>query len=871
MPRSDRRARDPGPSSSRSFYEGRASWSPVPPQTGRTLTGDLGTWIRVAGRTEESAGVLRFPIDWSNVYRYRLPEVRVVRYDPDTHSFEPVPACGFGRDQSYVWARIDQPGYYAAFAPPTTLDDQDLAVALEQETGGLYQHPLGVLSEPAEEAWSYLGPRNVSGRMKAIVAHPTVSGRLYAGAAEGGLWRSDDAGGSWVPLTDGAPCQAISAIALLPDPASGKDRLWLGTGEYIGSGGASASYSGRGVLHSPNGGISWEQYQWPDCPGRISRVLVQPDFPANVWVAGTSGLWRCYLDGNEVAWQRILTINTSDLNPHPEDVHTLFAGTYNHGFRKISWHRAADSDSIVVQVEEMNDGIEAGLLAHTALIAVYRQNPDVMYGKIDKHMFRWDPPAQSWDHLTPTYYGWSNANNGFVDETENPKLDKYTKTQGGWGTVLEISPHQGDVVFAGGVRLYVSADGGETFYRQIGAHDDYQGIAFDCQTAPGMMPGESAMQPMMMVYVANDGGIWRQRYPTLTTVDDLAAGPVQFECCNDGLATAQFYGIDVSERCPENEIFSFSVGGSTQDTGVWMAVTTDSEVFPYSFNKLSGNEGGPLAIAPWDPSTVMWSAWDNKKGLFHSTEGGKLLEKDPGCNAGLAIVTYEKDGQQKTRPEKVTRMAWHPTAHDVALVGEGDNYRLYLMSGTLPGLQGAEWQEVAQFTQYIRSISWSPNDPNRAYLVLRDGTVWRSISAGKTWDQAGKIVNGQKPMRLVVDWQDKDVLYVVFAGTGKKVHHVYRSPDAGTSWQIISGNTPETRLPDVAVTGLAVHPTHPARLYVSTEVGPFVTYDGGENWEPFDTGLPRNLVTTAVVMRRSSTTLYLATIGRGLYRRYAGW
>src|SRR5258708_6156364 len=98
-------------------------------------------------------------------------------------------------------------------------------------------------------AWTLLGPAPInaqgggsSGRNTAIVVDPTNSQVVYAGFADGGLWKTTNGGTSWTPLTDTQPTLAIGAIVLDPkNPAT----VYVGTGEGNFS---SDSFYGRGIL-----------------------------------------------------------------------------------------------------------------------------------------------------------------------------------------------------------------------------------------------------------------------------------------------------------------------------------------------------------------------------------------------------------------------------------------------------------------------------------------------------------------------------------------------------------------------------------------------------------------------------------------------
>jgi len=90
---------------------------------------------------------------------------------------------------------------------------------------------------------------NVSGRVAAIAVDPRNPAHVLVGAANGGVWESQDRGASWAPRTDYAATLAVGALAFDPsNPAI----VYCGTGE-----GNWWSYLGAGVLRSTDGGTTW--------------------------------------------------------------------------------------------------------------------------------------------------------------------------------------------------------------------------------------------------------------------------------------------------------------------------------------------------------------------------------------------------------------------------------------------------------------------------------------------------------------------------------------------------------------------------------------------------------------------------------------
>jgi len=115
----------------------------------------------------------------------------------------------------------------------------------------------------------------LSSTIQSLAVHPTTTTSLYAGTRRHGLWRSSDAGISWVTQTIGLPSNAwVTSIALDPITPS---ILYAGV------------WSGQ-VYRSGDGGDSWEGLGYL---GTVEAVLVHPTVPSVVY-AGTSnnGVFR---------------------------------------------------------------------------------------------------------------------------------------------------------------------------------------------------------------------------------------------------------------------------------------------------------------------------------------------------------------------------------------------------------------------------------------------------------------------------------------------------------------------------------------------------------------------------------------------------
>lgn len=142
----------------------------------------------------------------------------------------------------------------------------------------------------------------VAGAVQAVVAHPTDANILWAGAVNGGIWRTTNALATninWTPLTDFMPSLGVSSLDLDPtDPTYRTLVAGLGGTSSLGLEGPNV----HGLLRSIDGGDSWSyldgQGLFPDKDisgvlerGRVILVAVDDDSWPNSRLS-TFGIYR---------------------------------------------------------------------------------------------------------------------------------------------------------------------------------------------------------------------------------------------------------------------------------------------------------------------------------------------------------------------------------------------------------------------------------------------------------------------------------------------------------------------------------------------------------------------------------------------------
>ena len=194
---------------------------------------------------------------------------------------------------------------------------------------------------------SGLGARNIgsaamSGRISALAATREPSGKItiIAGAASGGVWKSEDNGTRYKPVFDEQPVQSIGAVAL--DPKNSKN-VWVGTGESWTRNSVSI---GNGIYKSTDGAETWTHMGLPNSE-RMSNIVVSPASSDTVFAAVPGALWSDSPDRglykttdggknwNHVLKGANLSTGCSDIAMDPADPNKMFAAMWD--FRRQGW------------------------------------------------------------------------------------------------------------------------------------------------------------------------------------------------------------------------------------------------------------------------------------------------------------------------------------------------------------------------------------------------------------------------------------------------------------------------------------------------------------------------------------------------------
>lgn len=136
----------------------------------------------------------------------------------------------------------------------------------------------------------------IAGRTNVMAFHPTDAKTFYCGAAGGGVWKTTDGGVDWIPLTDNLTSLMSGAIAV--DPVS-PNVLYYGTGELNFS---ADCYYGDGVYKSTDAGASWMKLVGTNVGQYISQIAIDPTNTSVIYLSGDSAVWKSTDAG--LSWAR---------------------------------------------------------------------------------------------------------------------------------------------------------------------------------------------------------------------------------------------------------------------------------------------------------------------------------------------------------------------------------------------------------------------------------------------------------------------------------------------------------------------------------------------------------------------------------------
>ncbi len=673
--------------------------------------------------------------------------------------------------------------------------------------------------------WYPVGPSNIGGRITALDYDPT-NDLLYAGAAAGGVFKSTDAGNTWVPKTDFFPSLSIGALVIDPNNSG---VIYCGTGEANIS---TDSYAGFGMLKSTDYGETWFVSGLEESR-HIAEIEVHPLNSDIIYTAVSGGLYSksedrgIYKSTNAGAnWDRVLFLNDStsaiDVAVDPGDLNIVYAAMWERlrgpSFRKAAGintgiYKSTDGGSTWNQL--LNGLPSLNPILGRISIAVAPSNPNYVYA-----LYKQASEPNGSDNFFHSFYKSTDKGNNWTQMPPGILPGEFSSF-GWYFGLLEVDPNNPELVYCADIDIFKSTNGGSSWqnitYSYYGSfdeqHPDQHALWIDPTNPNTLICG-------------NDGGMF---------ITNVGANP--WTKLYD-LPISQFYASEIDYLQPQIKL------GGTQDNGT---MKSDGTINNWEF--IYGGDGFHTKV-DYTNSNVIY-AESQFGGIGRSTNGGQNFN-------------YIGSGIDFTRTNWSTPYVLDILDPNILYLG---TYKLHETTN-----RGNNWTVISpDLTRgpngrlgtitCVTSAVESDNVTRLIYVGTDDAKLSVSTNSGTNWEDRTGTLPQRYITDVLADKRDPATAYVTLSGYNldETNPHVFRTTDYGISWSDISGN-----MPDVPVNSIIIDYDEDSTLYIGTDAGVFFTQNLGAEWMVLGTDLPNSPVFD-INYHQPTKKLVAGTHGRSLF------
>lgn len=682
--------------------------------------------------------------------------------------------------------------------------------------------------------WRNIGPFR-GGRSNAVTGVKQDPLTYYMGTVGGGLWKTVDAGISWVNISDGYfQTASVGAVAVADaDP----NMIYVGMGEHAVRG-VMSSY-GDGVYRSTDAGKTW-QHLGLSGTMHISRIIIHPENPDKIWVAaqgatfGPSRERGIYTsDDGGRSWRQILFVNpttgASDLSIDLRNPRVIYAAMWDHQ-RKPWYIRSGGRGSGIYKSvdggnnwEKLSNGLPNAM--GKVGVAISPVNPALVYAIIETNeggVFRSEDAGASWQQVS---------------------TDRATVGRAWYYTRVVADPVYEKGLYVLNAPLLYSDDGGYTYEHIDNPHTDQHDLWINPDNPRNMI-------------LANDGG-------ACITFNGGKTWSSQ-----ENQPTAQLYRLTADNQFP------YHIYTAQQDNTALVipSRTASAGISRQDWSNVGDSESAFIAVDPDDPSEVFSTnylgsiiTYNQKTGfsknlMAYPNLGLAVLPKDQkyrfNWNAPLVMSPFNNRVLYHAANvvlKSVDRgMSWYPISPDLTW-----DVELKQGAGGGPFTNEGAGGEVYNTISYLACSKerageiWVGTDDGRIHYTPDDGSRWIEITPENLGEaQINSIELSATPGRAyIVASQHKFNQYRPY---------ILKTENYGEHWELITAGLPATTIARV----VREDPRTDQILYAGTETGLFISFDQGKQWNPFQLNLPVCPITDLLIKQND---LIAATAGRSIW------
>jgi len=693
------------------------------------------------------------------------------------------------------------------------------------------------------ESWYPLGPFGKerlagAGRVNTMQFHPTDTNTWFICVAQGGVWRTTNAGKSWISITNNLPIERTSYLSIHP---TNPDTMYLALGDYaylghnlIANENKRNSHYGMGVYKTLNGGTTWEptglSFKQLDYEGSlIAKILVHPTHPDTLIAVGQTGSYVSKDGGTN--WQKTSShlfwdLEQFDSNPNALMATTGFVWSYGYGQAGV----LKSSDFGLTWTESSINIPKSGSVQRLELAIAPSDNNTMYVIACDSiggfyGFYKSVDAGSIFNKVIDANYPYNLLNNS---------LDNAPGGQGSYDMAICVDRSDKNKVTVGGINIWQTLDAGNSFLPVTYWRLNYVGKSLHADVH------EIRQHPSNGSYFAcHDGGLSRTFsviQDQISSLKDIFEAEPKTVWTNytEGLNITAFYRLSISKS-------THHIIAGAQDNST--VIKLDN-----SFSNISGGDGMESSFI------------EQESQAYTSSQNGVLYN--------YRIIddsVFNYVGQ--IRPPGRERGEWTtPFLKDngILYVGYGNLHEVF------------EDQLINQITNFnnapqrnypkpITALALTDTLEKTRYLAKRGynsqnikSEVWVS-EAGGAWEERGtNLPDSLYPTYMYLNRNNPKEVWLCYAGFDAK-NKIYHSIDAGKTWKNITYDLINTSV------NCIIHQHDSTNLvYVATDLGVFYKEQDSNKWIPFNTNLPRVIVSELEIDYKNHV-LNAATFGRGLW------
>ena len=714
--------------------------------------------------------------------------------------------------------------------------------------------------------WRNLGPDR-GGRSIAtsgVKGQPKVG---YFGAVGGGLWKTQDGGDTWAPITDGQLTSAsVGAIAV---SETKPDEVFIGMGESCIRGNI---MPGDGIYRSLDGGKTWKNVGFKNVDA-ISKIRIHPTNPDIVFAAvfgkysvpsSERGVYKS-IDGG-TTWKKVLgrddktgAIDISIDRTNPMVMYASMWEAYRKEYQMSSGgpgsglFKSTDGGETWTEISR-NKGMPSGLLGRIG-VAVSGANSNRVYALVENDnggLFRSDDAGATWTLINS---------------------DRSVRQRAFYYTHVYADPKNADVVYMQNTSMFRSSDGGKTLANVgNGTHGDTHDLWIDPEDPAHMLMANDGGGSM----TTSTGATWTaQDFPTEQFYHVATTAHVPFHVCGSQQ--------DNSTLCVPSNWNAPTVGfgrgggggrgaGAGAAAGVYSDPASGAMAVAYV---VGGGEPGYIAPDPLNPD-IFYSGTNN---------GGYVDKYNKATGLSREVNPYpwfysgEPSKDIKERWQWTFPILYSPIDKKMLFTSSQrlwrsmDGGRTWLrLSGDLTR-HAPETQEKSggpitgdmngpEVYGVIFSVGPSKRDVNVIWTGSDDGLIHVTKDAGKTWTNVTPkdMPDFGRVSQIDASAFNTGAAYVAVKRPllDDRAPYIFKTKDYGKTWtKIVNG----IRADDY-VHAVREDPTRKGLLYAATQHGTYLSYDDGGNWQDMRFNMPDVPVSDLLV---EANELVISSHGRGFW------